>query len=82
MITENAVYSCGAATERALVLAGVLPERPVAFLGRYRTYRWLRERLYHLLSNNRDIVANVLGREPPVSDHVSEEDVHPERTSG
>ena len=81
LITENAVYSCGAATEESLVLAGVLPRRLVEFLRRFETYGRLREKFYHTLSNNRDIVANVLGRDPPVSDHVSQEDVHPERTS-
>jgi predicted DCC family thiol-disulfide oxidoreductase YuxK len=82
LITENAVYSCGAATEESLVLAGVLPRRPVEFLRRFETYGWLRETFYHALSNNRDIVANVLGREPPVSAHVPEDDVYPERRSG
>lgn len=81
VITEDEVYSCGAATEESLVIAGTLPERPIEFLRRFAAYRWLREKTYHLLSNNRDIVAKGLSREPPVSDHVSEGDVYPERTS-
>ncbi|WP_408960488.1 DCC1-like thiol-disulfide oxidoreductase family protein [Natrinema sp. 74] len=81
LITENAVYSCGAATEESLVIAGVLPRRLIEFLRRFEMYGWLREKMYHTLSNNRDIVANVLGRKPPVSDHVSEDDVYPEQTS-
>lgn len=82
LITGDAIYSCGAATEESLVLAGVLPRRPVEFLRRFTTYNWLREKTYHTLSNNRGIVANALGREPPVSDHVPEEDVYPDRASG
>lgn len=82
LVTETAVYSCGAATEESLVVAGVLPRRPIEFLRRFTTYNRMRETLYHTLSNNRDIVANVLGREPPVSDHVAEDDVHPERATG
>ena len=82
MITENAVYSCGAATEESLVIAGVLPRRPIEFLRRFTTYNWLREKTYHTLSNNRDVVSNVFSRDPPVSDHVPEEDVYPERASG
>ncbi|QSW99738.1 DCC1-like thiol-disulfide oxidoreductase family protein [Haloterrigena alkaliphila] len=82
LLTEDAVYSCGAATEEALVIAGVLPRRPIEFLRRFTTYNWLREKTYHTLSNNRGIVANVFGRDPPVSDHVPEEDVYPDRASG
>lgn len=81
LITENAVYSCGAATEESLVIAGVLPRRLIEFLRRFKTYSWLREKVYHTLSNNRDLVSNVFSREPPVSDHVSEEDVYPEEAS-
>ncbi|WP_049923474.1 DCC1-like thiol-disulfide oxidoreductase family protein [Halopiger djelfimassiliensis] len=81
LITENAVYSCGAATEESLVIAGVLPRRLIEFLRRFKTYGWLREKTYHTLSNNRDIVSNVLSRDPPVSDHVSEDDVVPEQAS-
>ncbi len=81
LITENAVYSCGAATEESLVIAGVLPRRPIEFLRRFEAYRRVREKLYHTFSNNRDIVSNVLSRDPPVSDHVSEDDVYPEQTS-
>lgn len=81
MITENAVYSCGAATEASLVIAGVLSRRPIEFMRRFKTYGWLREKTDPTLSNNRDIVVNVLSKEPPVSDHVSEEDVYPEQPS-
>lgn len=82
MLTADARYSCGAATEESLVIAGVLPRRPIEFLRRFRAYGWLREKAYHTLSNNRDLVAHVLGREPPVSDHVPEEDVYPRRAAG
>ncbi|WP_226483292.1 DCC1-like thiol-disulfide oxidoreductase family protein [Natrinema amylolyticum] len=81
LITENAVYSCGAATEESLVIAGVLPRRLVEFLRRFETYGRLREKTYHTVSSNRDIVSNVLGRDPPVSDHVSEDEVRPEQSS-
>lgn len=80
LITRDRVYSCGAAMEQSLVLAGVLPEALVDYLRQFDDYERLREAAYHLLSNNRDVVANVVGRDPPVSDHVSEADVHPERS--
>lgn len=81
LVTDDGVYSCGAATERALVLAGTLPAGPVEFLRRFDAYERLRERVYHLMSDNRDILANVISRDPPVSDHVSEESVFPDRST-
>ena len=80
LITEEAVYSCGAATEQSLVLAGTLPPDLVDFLAQFEGYEALRERAYHLLSNNRDRIAPLIGRHPPVSKHVPEEDVYPGRT--
>lgn len=70
LVAEDAVYSCGSATEQSLVLAGTLPASLVGFLRRFETYARLRETLYHFLSDNRDIVAHVISREPPVSDHI------------
>lgn len=80
LITGDVVYSCGAATEQSLVLAGTLPQELVDVLNRYEGYEALRERAYHLLSNNRGKIAPLIGLEPPVSKHVSEEDVYPGRT--
>jgi len=77
LVTEEAVYSCGAATEEALVLAGTLPRELVDFLRQFDDYERFRERAYHLMSDHRDLLAHVIGRDPPVSDHVSEESVHP-----
>ena len=79
LITEDAVYSCGAATEQSLVLAGTLPRGLVEFLNGFEAYETLRERAYHLLSDNRGKVAPLVGREPPVSKHFPEEDVYPKR---
>lgn len=81
LITEDAVYSCGAATEQSLVLAGVLPSELVDSLRQFESYERLRETLYHLMSNNRDLLSNVINRDPPVSQHVSDEDVHSEKRS-
>lgn len=81
LITEDAVYSCGAATEQSLVIAGTLPGGLIGFLRQFEEYERLREAVYHLASDNRDILSNVISREPPVSQHVSEEDVYPDRAS-
>lgn len=80
LITEDAVYSCGAATEQSLVLAGTLPRELVDFLNQFEGYETFRERAYHLLSDNRGRIAPLIGMRPPVSKHVPEEDVHPQRT--
>lgn len=77
LITEDAVYSCGAAMEESLVIAGVLPASLVDFLRQFEDYGRLREAAYHLVSDNRDLIAPVIGLEPPVSRHVSESSVHP-----
>ena len=79
LVTEDAVYSCGAATEQSLVIAGVLPETLVDFLRQFEDYERLREAVYHFASDHRDILSNVISRDPPVSEHVSEADVHPEK---
>jgi len=79
LITEDAVYSCGEATEQSLVIAGTLPAELVDFLRQFEDYERLREAVYHFTSNHRDIISKVISRDPPVSQHVSEADVHPER---
>lgn len=66
LITEDAVYSCGAATEQAFVRAGVLPEASVESWRSYAGYIGLREALYHFMSNHRDTLAKVLSRTPPI----------------
>ena len=79
LITEDAVYSCGAATEQSLVIAGVLPEKLVEFLRQFEDYERLREAVYHFTSDHRDIISNIVGRDPPVSQHVSEDDIDPKK---
>ena len=81
LITEDAVYSCGAATEQSLVIAGVRSEKLIEFLRQFEDYERLREAVYHFTSDHRNIISNVISRDPPVSQHVSEADVHPEKQS-
>ena len=78
LVTDDAVYSCGAATERALVIAGTVPSDFVDFLGQFEDYERLRETVYRLTSDNRDLVAKVVGKDPPVSEHVADESAHPD----
>lgn len=82
LLTDEAVYSCGESMEQALQIAGVLPAELVAFLRQFETYERLREATYHFFSNNRDWLHYAIGKEPPVSRHVSEASVHPKQRPG
>lgn len=79
LVTDDRVYSCGESMEQSLHIAGVLPAELVAFFRQFEDYERLREAAYHFFSNNRDWIHYAIGKEPPVSQHVSETDVHPER---
>ncbi|MFC7154719.1 DCC1-like thiol-disulfide oxidoreductase family protein [Halomarina halobia] len=81
LLTDDAVFSCGAAVERSLVIAGLLPAGVVDVLNRFGAYERLREAVYHLASDQRDRLSNVIGADPPVSQHVPEGSVHPEESS-
>jgi predicted DCC family thiol-disulfide oxidoreductase YuxK len=56
LVTDDAVYSCGAATERALARADVPPgaEDVFDFLRNFEDYERLRERLYRAVADRRD----------------------------
>lgn len=73
LVTDDAMYSGGTAMEQLLLLAGALPESVVNLLRRFETYERAREAIYRRISNNRASLANVLSKEPPVTEHVSEE---------
>jgi len=81
LVTDEAVYSCGAAVEQSLVIAGVLPEQLVGFLRQFADYERTRERLYRFGAEHRGLLSKVVGREPPVSKHVSEGHSHREHHS-
>lgn len=65
----DAVHSCGASMEQSLIIVGVLPKSLVDFLQQFEDYKRLREAVYHFFSNNRDVISNVIDRDPPVSKH-------------
>lgn len=65
LVTDEAVYSCGESAERALERIFPLTTGVFAVLRRVPGYPDARERLYHLVSENRYTIANVIGREPP-----------------
>ena len=73
LLTDDAVYSCGEAMEQSFVVAGVLPAELAEFLRKFGGYERLRETVYRLVSDNRDLVSTVIQREPPARRHASDE---------
>lgn len=66
LVTDDAVYSCGAAMEEAFVRAGVFPAEPVNFLRGFEDYDELREVVYDLVAENRQLFSRVVSQDPPV----------------
>jgi predicted DCC family thiol-disulfide oxidoreductase YuxK len=65
LLTDDAVYSCGAATEMALERAGVLPGELRTFLNQFADYGPVRERLYREAADRRDLWGLVFASDPP-----------------
>jgi len=65
LLTDDAVYSGGEATEIAMERAGVLPGEARTFLNQFADYGRLRERLYREAANRRDLWGTLLSAEPP-----------------
>ena len=69
LVTEAAVYSCGASIEEAFLrsvgggFAGV-----VGFLRHFPGYNRLRERAYRFVADRRDLWGRVLSSTPPARD--------------
>lgn len=64
-VTDDTVYSCGEAVERALVGAGILPGEPVSFLRQFADYEHLRDACYNWVAANRDKLGAFVSAEPP-----------------
>lgn len=65
LLTDEAVYSCGAATERALARTDVVPGAAdlFAFLRQFEDYEALRERLYREVADRRDDLGQFLSKD-------------------
>lgn len=66
LLTDDAVYSCGAAIEQALARADVPPgaDDLFGFLRQFRDYERLRERLYREVADRRDDFGQFVSKEP------------------
>ncbi|MFB6256800.1 MAG: DCC1-like thiol-disulfide oxidoreductase family protein [Haloplanus sp.] len=67
LVTDDAVYSCGAAIEEALVRteAGAEARHLVDFLRQFDDYTDLRERAYRFAADRRDTLGLVVSKTPP-----------------
>lgn len=68
-VTETEVYSCGASIEEAFRRSriGRVFSPVIRILRRVRAYRWVRERVYRWIANNRSLVGRFLSARPPAS---------------
>lgn len=65
LITEDEVYSCGAAIEQGLRRGGLVPGEVFDFLGQFHDYPTYRERLYREAAERRDLFGLLVSSEPP-----------------
>lgn len=66
-VTEDAVYSCGEAVEKAVVGSefGAQVQPIVEFARNFEEYDTLRERGYRLVADNRGRLGAVVSKDPP-----------------
>ena len=66
LVTDDAVYSCGASVEQTVVRSEVgSPARPlVDFLRQFEDYARVRERLYRWGADNRDLLGRIFSTAP------------------
>ncbi|HET7324145.1 MAG TPA: DCC1-like thiol-disulfide oxidoreductase family protein [Halococcus sp.] len=67
LITDEEVYSCGAATEEVLARTGTIPLDILGFLNGFSDYERFREDAYRLVADRRDLLGKVVSAEPPVT---------------
>lgn len=74
LVTEAAVYSCGASIEEALLRSDVCPwlSGPVGFLRHFQDYNRLREWGYRFVADRRDLFGRVLSAAPPTRQDADE----------
>jgi predicted DCC family thiol-disulfide oxidoreductase YuxK len=65
LVTDDAVYSCGASAERALARTDVPPgaEDLFGFLRQFEDYERVRERLYREVADRRDGLGRILSKD-------------------
>jgi len=64
-LTDDEVYSCGAAIEEGLRDAGILPGDPFDLLNQFTDYEYYRERAYREAADRRNTWGLFVSGEPP-----------------
>ncbi|AZH24818.1 DCC1-like thiol-disulfide oxidoreductase family protein [Haloplanus aerogenes] len=74
LVTDEAVYSCGAAAEQALVRTEIAADADpvVDFFRQFEDYERLRERAYRWIADRRDKLGLVVSKTPPARDRTGE----------
>ncbi|MES3517684.1 MAG: DCC1-like thiol-disulfide oxidoreductase family protein [Natronomonas sp.] len=67
LLTDDRVYSCGAAIEQGLARIDAPPgARDIFdFLRQFQDYERFREKLYHKAADNRDLLGQIVSKDPP-----------------
>jgi len=67
LVTDDAVYSCGASIEEALLRSDTVGPLagPIDFLRHFTDYNRLREQVYRFVAGYRDLWGKVLSKTPP-----------------
>jgi predicted DCC family thiol-disulfide oxidoreductase YuxK len=73
-LTEEAVYSCGAAIEEPLREADLVPGELFDFLNQFGDYEHYRERAYREAADRRDAWGFFISEEPPARREPGESD--------
>lgn len=60
LVTEDSVYSCGEAMERAYEHTGLPPSELLSLFRHIPGYAFVRERVYQLVAHNRPLVGRLL----------------------
>ena len=66
LLTDDAVYSCGKATEEILVRIDEIPAEPFRFLSGFADYERIREDVYRWVADRRDLWGKVVSADGPI----------------
>jgi predicted DCC family thiol-disulfide oxidoreductase YuxK len=67
LLTDEAVYSCGAATEEVIARTDTVPPEIFDFLNGFSDYERFREDAYRMVADRRDQLGKVVSVDPPVT---------------
>jgi len=74
LVTDEAVYSCGASLEEVVRRADGTAPAPqlIDFLRQFEDYEQFREGTYRFIADHRDVFGQLLSKTPPARDSAAE----------